>query len=165
MPTKKESHAAGVSIKINPGSTGGVLHPAQPPRLCETNPIYCTGTACRAPISQNEPNFSIPSVPTPPHFCKTNPIYRTGTACRAPKNAKRTQSPHHRHPPSPTAPPFMRNEPNLLPTATRLCETNPISNHQYTIYNIHYIISWPISSHCVPHTYLVPQSGLFRFFL
>ena len=28
------------------------------PRLCETNPIYRTGTACRAPKMRNEPNLS-----------------------------------------------------------------------------------------------------------
>ncbi len=94
---------------VNPHFQCGMPHAAQ---ICETNPIYRTGTACRAPISRNEPNLhrgrpvedqktrNKPNLtPAAPRLCETNPIYRTPAACRAPK---------------------MRNEPNLPPPATIL---------------------------------------------
>ena len=85
-------------------------------------------------------------------------FHRRGTP-QHPKNAKRTQFQHTQHPATPhfcktnpiSAPPplprsKMRNKPNLPPRHTALrqkCETNPISSHQYTFYNLQYTIQWP----------------------
>ncbi len=106
MPTKPPSDrtpAKGVPPAFNrslskfiPARRGFIrsLSAGDPPttQICETNPISRTGTACRAPISRNEPNPSLPRWPKVSPGAPRNPI-SAHPASRHPKNAKRTQLP------------------------------------------------------------------------
>ena len=77
--------------------------------------------------AQNEPNLP-PRSPRPTPKMRNEPNLQPG---HTPKRAKRTQLPH-----------------TNCPTAPCFCETNPISNHQYTFYNLQYTILWPNSPPC-----------------
>ncbi len=76
-------------------------------RIMRNEPNPSTGTACRAPKTQNEPNYH-----PPPHRKMRNepnlPLPQPGPRS---KNAKRTQF----HPPYCLMPQFLRNEPNRSP--------------------------------------------------
>ena len=104
-----------------------------------------TGTACRAPATQNKPNYRTAGVPPafpPPNMrnepnlhrggpvedqkCETNPIYPTPTI-RQPKNTKRTQSTVPLASRRPSHPAL--RETNPIP-ARRIYETNPILTNQ-----------------------------------
>ncbi len=116
------------------------------PPFRETNPISARPICETNPIYRRDPQSTNYQQRTTNYFLRNEP----NLPPQQPKNAKRTQSQHGhyakrtqswypRHPPGPTLPPNMRNEPNFHPAHNPKCrseaeirlwrpETNPISS-------------------------------------
>ena len=104
------------------------------PNLPPNPEIPRTGTACRAPKTQNEPNSHTATTRTTTQIRKTNPIPHS------PGSPKATQPPNIQSTiytlQSLLAPPFRQNEPNSRPATTRTTtqerKTNPIPGGGFT---------------------------------
>ncbi len=88
-------------------------------QIYETNPITRRGTACRAPTSQNEPNF----IPPPPRITRNEPNLPSRQLHIATFSAKRTQS---QLGPQPKYAKRTQSHPAPRASCPQKCETNPI---------------------------------------